>query len=174
MTLYFNFPPKLYSNSIFLELPLEKNFESHNKFGFFFPCKIDVTEFALAKWFAYFEIIDAPLVGIECWWSRGLLPVPLIRWLCLSINLLDVTEWLFLVLCLIHLFHLRIVRTHPFCCSVLMTALAFIGFAAGWSHSCVILGREIGLMCSLLLRTRLPDFSNLSEIRVWGVKIRSV
>ena len=90
-----------------------------------------MTEFALAKWFAYFEIIDAPLVGIECWWSRGLLPVPLIRWLCLSINLLDVTEWLFLVLCLIHLFHLRIVRTHPFCFSVLMTALAFIGFAAG-------------------------------------------
>ena len=106
MTLYFYFPPKLYSNSIFLELSLEKYFESHDKFGFLFPCEIDVTKFAFAKWFAYFEIIDAPLVRIECRWSRGLKLAPLIIWLNFSINLLDVTELLFMVHCLIHLFHL--------------------------------------------------------------------
>ena len=61
MTLYFYFPPKLYSNSIFLELSLEQDFESHDKFGFLFPCKIDMTEFAFTKWFD--EFIQLNYVG---------------------------------------------------------------------------------------------------------------
>ena len=126
MTLYFYLPPKLYSNSIFLELSLEKYFESHDKFGFLFPCKIDVTEFTFAKRFANFEIIDAPLVRIECRWSRGLKLASLIRWLNLSINLLDVTELLFMVHCLIHLLHLWVVCTHPLCFAVFMTFFAYV------------------------------------------------
>ena len=65
MTLNLDLSPKLVLDFGLDQLLLVEHFQSNNEFGSFLSCEIDVAKLASAHWFAYFEIIDAPIFRIE-------------------------------------------------------------------------------------------------------------
>ena len=72
MGLDFNFFSELVLDPGFDQLLLVEDLECNNKLRSFLPGQINVTEFAPSDWLADLEVINAPFLRIELFWSLHL------------------------------------------------------------------------------------------------------